>query len=195
MLEDAVDHLIQNVLPAAADYAAAESALSSAYRVNPDPGAWKEAALTVKRRAAELAIAIDGLTDRSAAVLGVDKPSIRQDVSSLCNWPGSAVPRNGALERMRGVANAYKHRNLGDRTLPIASEDDVLVVSLGYGLDAFGVGKYDGVEVLVRERSGTKYKVLGDAPVAVAAWFAFFCRHRAVLPAGPFHVCGLQIWP
>ncbi len=31
-----------------------------------------------------------------------------------------------------------------DSRLPITSDDDVLVVGLGYGLDGFGVGKYGG---------------------------------------------------
>lgn len=61
---------------------------------------------------------------------------------------------------MRGVANAYKHQNLSDPTLPITSDADVLVVGLGYGLD--GVGKFGGVEVIVRESAGPSLKFLGD---------------------------------
>ncbi len=57
------------------------------------------------------------------------------------------------------------------------------------------VGKYEGVEVLVRERGGDIRKFLGDAPAAILAWFRFLAAHGAVLPAGPFLVCGLQAHP
>jgi len=55
--------------------------------------------------------------------------------------PNSMTPRVGALERVRGVANAYKHQNLNDPKLPISSDADVLVVGSGYGVDGYGVGK------------------------------------------------------
>jgi hypothetical protein len=58
-------------------------------------------------------------------------------------------------------------------------EADVLVVGLGWGLDGWGVGKYGGVEVLVREHDGTKYKMLRDAPVSIAAWFKLLDEHNA----------------
>jgi hypothetical protein len=70
MLESAVDHLVHNVLAAAADYYAAEQALTRAYNDDPTPSAWGTAARTAKRRAAEVAIAIDGLTDRASTELG-----------------------------------------------------------------------------------------------------------------------------
>jgi hypothetical protein len=67
MLESIVQHLMDNVFPAAADYGAAVGRLSDAYAANPDaPDLWAESARDAKRQAAELAIAIDGL---SAATL------------------------------------------------------------------------------------------------------------------------------
>jgi hypothetical protein len=195
VLADAVDHLVHNVLPAAADYAAAERELSDAYRADSTPAAWEAAARTAKRRAAELAIAIDGLTDRSAAELGMTMTGIRKAVSSLCYWPGTANLRGGAHDRVRGVANAYKHRNLTDPSLPIASEADILIIGLGYGLDGYGVGKFGGVEVLVKERGGATWKFLGDAPVAISAWFKFLAASGAVLPPGPHMAWGLQLHP
>lgn len=160
MLASAVDHLIHNVLPAAADYAAAERELTAAFKADQDPSAWAKAARKAKRRAAELAIAVDGLTDRVHSELGVSKTSIRNDVAKLCYWPRSQNLRTGAHDRVRAVAITYKHQNLSDPRLPIASEADVLAVGLGYGLDGFGVGKYGGVEVLVRQRDGDIRKFL-----------------------------------
>jgi hypothetical protein len=57
MLQNAVDHFIQNVIPAADDYNAAEDALSHAYRRDPQDAAWAAEARLAKRKAAELAIA------------------------------------------------------------------------------------------------------------------------------------------
>jgi hypothetical protein len=48
---------------------------------------------------------------------------------------------------------------------------------------------------LVREKSGQLWKFLGDAPVATAAWFGFLTAHGAALPAGPYRVCGVQVYP
>src|SRR5688572_178094 len=86
MLGKTVDHLVANVLPAAADYAAAEDALTQAYRDDPAPTAWEAAARMAKRRAAEAAIAVDGLTDRFAIALGDTKADIRSRIASLCFW-------------------------------------------------------------------------------------------------------------
>jgi hypothetical protein len=193
MLERAVDHLLHNVLPAAVDYIAAEDMLSLAYKPSVPPADWETEARLAKRRAAELAIAIDGLLDRCKKDLGLTVVHIRAAVASLCIFPGATSLRQGSLERVRGVANAYKHEKLSDPTLPIMSDADILVVGLGYGLDGVGVGKFGGVEVLVREKSGLSWKFLGDAPTTIAAWFRFLGVRGAVLPAGPYHFGGLVI--
>jgi len=193
MLDNAVDQLLHNVLPAAADYDSAEQALTVAFNADESPPAWEAEARTAKRRAAELAIAIDGLTDRVFRELAMTKPGLRANLAALCTWPDTGEPRTGALERVRGVANAYKHRYLTDTSLTITSDADILVVGLGWGLDGWGVGKPSGVEVLVRETGGTAYKFLGDAPVAIAAWFKFLQQHGAVLPPGPFKACNLHV--
>lgn len=134
MLETTVDHLIHNVLPAAADYSAAEGILTQTFSADNTPAAWDAAARTAKRRAAEVAIAIDALTDRCYGELGLTKAVVRNDISALCVWPGSTTARAGAHDRIRGVSNAYKHQNLNDPALPITSENDVLVVgSVGSG--------------------------------------------------------------
>jgi hypothetical protein len=158
MLASAVQHLLHNVLSAALDYLAAEEALSLAYKTNSATGGWEAEARLAKRRAAELAIAIDGLPDRCKQDLALSVIQIREAVAAICVWPGTALFRVGCLERVRGAANAYKHENLTDPTLPITSDADILVVGLGYGLDAFGVDKFSGVEVLVREISGVSWK-------------------------------------
>jgi hypothetical protein len=196
MLETTVDHLVHNVLAAAADYYAAEQALTQAYSSDPVPASWEAAARTAKRRAADVAIAIDGLTDRCATELTRSKTRIRTDISALCLWPGSSADRLGAHNRVRGVAQAYKHQDLTDPTLPIASNNEVLAVGSGWGMDGYGVGKYGGVpEVLVHETGGDRFKFLGDVPTAIAAWFKFLAANGATLPTGPIQVGNLQVHP
>jgi hypothetical protein len=191
VLTNTLNHLMTNVLPAAAEYQAAEDALSRAHGA----GTWDEEATTAKRKAAELAVAIDGLSDRASLEGMGTLDNIRAGVSELCVWPGSSSVRQEAFERVHGVANAYKHSKLNKPTHVINSFDDVLAVGLGYGLDGYGVGKYGGVEVLVRDKSGTSWKFLGDAPVVVSAWFHFLGNSGAALPSGPYHVCGIQVHP
>jgi len=90
MLESAVDHLIYNTLPSATDYSAAEEALTSAYERCPQSGRWEAEARLAKRRAAKLAIAIDGLADRCKTDLALSLTQIRGDVAALCAWPERA---------------------------------------------------------------------------------------------------------
>jgi hypothetical protein len=193
MLESAVDHLLHNVLPAAVDYISAEKALSLAYEASSASANWETEARLANRRAAELAIAVDGLPDRCRKELGLSLTEIRAAVAALCVYPGTGSLRPGCLERVRGVANAYKHENLTDLTLPITSDADILVVGLGYGLEGYSIGKLGGVEVLVHDKGGTSWKFLGDAPTAIAAWFRFFCAQGAVVPGGAYHFGGLVV--
>ncbi len=147
MLANTTCHLMHNVIPAAVDYGAAEGRLSEAYDAHPNnPDTWVDSARAAKRKAAELAIAIDGLTARAVQEINRSKCSIRADVSALCFFPGTTSLRCDALERVRGIANAYKHQNLSDPTLLITSDADVLVVELGYGVEGFGVGKLEAGE-------------------------------------------------
>jgi hypothetical protein len=195
MLIATIDHLLQNVLPAAKDYEVSEEELSLAYNVNQSPDTWAVAAADAKRKAAQLAIAIDGLSDRARHDLSLDLGQVRKAVSALSYWPGSAMLRAGAFERVRGVANAYKHRFLSDTSLPLSSDNDILVIELGYGLDGWGVGKFGGVEVLVRDESGAAWKFLGDAPAVVSAWFQYLTANGGIVHGGPYQVCGFQVYP
>jgi len=191
MLDITVHHWLHSVLPAVADYEAAEAALSEAFGEDKQQPHWEPQAYTAKRRAAELAIAIDGLADRAALDLNRSKKAIRTAVSAECNWPDGTA-RTGCLDRVRAVAVAYRHKVVDDPTLPISSEQDILVVGLGYGLDGYGVGKFGGVEVLVREKNGTSWKFMGDAPIALAGWLRFFAA-EGVTPPAPPTVCGIEL--
>jgi hypothetical protein len=177
--------------------------LSRAYVADPTPAMWETAARGAKRQAYNLAVAIDGLTDRCAEDLGRSKPSIRASVAKFCVWPGTSYKRPICLERIRGVANAYKHRKVDDPNLPIFSEDDVLVVSLGYGLEVYGVGKMGFPEVLVRSPEDkknpstqiTEWKFLGDVPPGIHGWMRFLTDHGVMFSNGPYRVCNLQVHP
>jgi len=105
----------------------------------------------------------------------------------------NGIVRQGCVERVCAVANAYKHALLSDPKHPIRSEADVLVVGAGYGVDGYGLGKYSGIEVLVRQIDDEQHKFLADAPFAIAGWFAFLKQQGALLPGNRFTVCGLPV--
>jgi hypothetical protein len=191
VLTDTLDHMMSNVLAAASEYQAAEDGLSQTHQA----GISGEKATTAKRKAAELAVAIDGLTDRASLESNTAIDKIRAEVSALCFWPGSNIVRREAFERVHGVANAYKHSKLNKATHVINSFEDVLIVGLGVGLDGFGVGKFSGVEVLVRDKTGTSWKFLGDAPTVICAWFRYLGNAGAALPSSTYHACGIQVHP
>ena len=191
VLSDTLGHLLNNVLPAVAEYQAAEDNLSSAHTIGPST----EEENMAKRKAAELAVAIDGLSDRAHLELKISLETIRTEISALCVWPGTQTMRPEAFQRIYGVANAYKHSVLTKKMHVINSFDDVLVVGLGFGLDGFDVGKCSGVEVLVKDKQGTSWKFLGDAPTVISAWFRYLHSNNAMIPDQTFKVCGVQVHP
>lgn len=192
-MKSTLEHLLTNVLPAAEEYAEAEHQLSDAYTQDGNPAHWKPAADRAKRRAANLAVAIDGLADRAENDMCVLKSDIRQQVGALCIWPGGSSHRADALGRVRAIANVYKHQKLSDPKLPIASEEDVFALSVGFGKDGFGVGKFGGVEVFITDKNGKSWKFLGDAPVTISAWFSFLKAHDVLLPTHPIQLFGLRV--
>jgi hypothetical protein len=185
MLDRTVAHFIDHAIPAAHDYWDAEIALSAAMDRG-DPDEIERAKKTAVRMAANAAIAVDGLTDRALGELNQNKTQIRAAVTLLCNYPDGGS-RTGALARVRGVANAYKHANLNDATLPITTDNDILTVGLGYGLDGWGIGKMGGVEVIVQETDGTRYKFLGDVPTVLRGWADYLKANGATLPTVPIN--------
>jgi hypothetical protein len=189
MLTDTLNHLLNNVIPAARDYERAEEGLSSAFQRNSEPQSWIEEGQTAKRRAAEVAVAIDGLADRAASALGLTPDEVRRLVGQRCII--GTVRRAGCIDRVCAVANAYKHAGPLRAKHPITSESDVLATGAGYGIDGYGVGKFSGVEVLVNQRDGTVRKFLGDVPWSVAGWFRFLADHGAAIPAQDYVVCNL----
>jgi hypothetical protein len=194
MLQRPLHHLFENVLPAAADYLAAEQELSTAYTAaSNDLSACRLEVAKAKRMAANVAIAIDGLADRTGNALQLAPNAVRQQVGHLCSLGTSQ--RAGCIERVRAVADAYKHDELDNPQHPITSNDDVLVVAPGYGIDGFGVGKFGGVEVCVDQHSGELRKFLGDVPAAVRGWLQFLSNNGAATPKSEITVCNVKVWP
>ena len=191
MLSDTLNHLLTNVIPAARDYEHAENELSRAFARNADPKSWKGEGDHAKRRAAEVALAIDGLADRAGRTLGLSPDDVRAQIAHRCVIGG--IPRPACLERVCAVANAYKHAGPLYAKHPITSESDVLAAGAGWGIDAYGVGKFSGVEVLVNQKDGTARKFLADVPWSIAGWFRFLADNGATLPAQDMLICGLKV--
>jgi len=179
------------VLPAARDYERAEHDLSAAFARDADPQSWIAEGQQAKRRAAEVAIAIDGLADRAAAALRLTPDEVRTRVGQRCIL--GTAHRAGCIDRVCAVANAYKHAGPLRSKHPIESESDVLATGAGYGIDAFGVGKCSGVEVLVNQRDGTIRKSLADVPWSIAGWFQFLADSGAVIPVQDYVVCNMRV--
>jgi hypothetical protein len=192
MLTNTLTHLLNNVIPAARDYEQAEDELTRALARNADPNSWAEEGQRARRRAAEVAIAIDGLVDRAASALSLTPDEVRAQVAHGCVIGGTARP--GCIDRVCAVANAYKHAGPLRAKHPINSESDVLTTGAGYGIDGHGIGKLSGVEVLVNQKDGTTRKFLGDLPWSIAGWFRFLADHGAPIPATGCIVCGLEVY-
>jgi hypothetical protein len=100
MLQRTLNHLLKNVLPAANDYDKAEGTLSAAFSAGGGDRAKSHAEADVaKRRAAEVAVAIDGLADRAANALGTTPTSVRAQVSALCAV-ATILRQQGCLDRV-----------------------------------------------------------------------------------------------
>lgn len=182
MVAQTATHFINHVIPAATEYWQAEMALSQAMDSG-DADLIATAKVTAWRKAAEVSVAIDGLTDRAHRETGATKTAIRTAVATLCTYNGGPV-RDGSFDRVRGAANAYKHQTLNDATLPITSDADILTVGLGYGLDGWGVGKMGGTEVIIRQTDGRKFKFLGDVPAVLRGWAAYIVAQGGALAPG-----------
>lgn len=129
------------VLPAFRDFKAADLAMDDVLRKQgPDTDDVAQAKLSVLRQASNCAIAIDGLRDRWAKEIGLKRKDIDSLVAPFCTFEDGSM-RADCLKRIRGTANAFKHAVVDDPDLPIASEDGVVVLGRGFGLDGFGVGK------------------------------------------------------
>lgn len=187
---------MDNVIPAIEEYADAELALSRAFHASTnknDPQNWQIEAAGAIRSASNAAVAIDGLTDRATRETDKSKTQIRKELRNLCNFGVGGYLREGAHDRVRGVASVYKHDEAQDATIPLNSSDDVLAGDLGFGFDAYGVGKYSGPEVSVGQTAGNQSKFLGDVVAAVCAWFQLLSTEGAVLPEKPVKVINVMV--
>jgi hypothetical protein len=194
MASNVLSHFVDNVLPSIADYEKAEDELSEAYRQSDgDATKWEWAGKTAKRKAADAAVAIDGLADRAAKAFGGTADAVRADVAVLCVVNGIARP--GSIERLCAVANAYKHDGPLRSKHPIASDQDILSAGAGWGVDAYGSGKYGGVEVLATQRNGEVKKVMADLPYGVAGWLNYMATHGLVVPEPSYKICGIVVTP
>jgi hypothetical protein len=181
--------LLNHVLAAVGEYDAAEANLSKAHA----SGKWDAEATIARWKAAQVSVAIDGLTDRVKEELGPSLDDIRRNVSALCVWPGGNAVRKQSFDRVYGVANAYKHSTLTKKGHVLNSFEDVLAVGLGYGLDGFGVGKFSGVEVLVKDKGGQMWKFLGDVPAVLNGWCNYLRSKGAALPKQVCRIGGVDV--
>lgn len=92
-----------------------------------------------------------------------------------------------------GGGQRLQHAGLLRARHPIDSDSDVLATGAGFGIDAFGVGKFSSIEILVNQKDGTVRKFLADVPWSIAGWIRFLSANGATVAARDFIVCGLQV--
>ena len=56
-----------------------------------------------------------------------------------------------------------------------------------------GIGKRAGVEVIVQETVGTRYKFLGDIPAVLRGWTDYLKGNGVTLPTAPINFGPLEI--
>jgi len=193
MVSRTTDFLLDFVLPAADDYLAAENALSQAFAAAQNVALCQLQANLAIRRACEVAIAIDGLTDRAHIETAQSMAVIRASVDTLSVINGNQ--RQDAFARVSAAANAYKHSNLANPRHPITSFGNILAVGAGYGIDGYGIGKYADVEVILTQNNGTQRKFLGDVPYSIRGWLSYLQLNGATLPTATITVCQVTVWP
>ncbi len=181
MAGETLQHLLGDVLAAVNEYVAADEAA-----VNSSDG---EVAL---RRAFQMSMALDSLVDRAAIEFGKSKSTVREDLACECKWP-NGVERPGCSERIRSVADAYRHFKLDRPSSAIESAADVIFFGAGYGLDGWGVGKCGGSETLVRDKDDNLWKLLGDVPCVVFGWARLLLRYGAQMPGQTHVISNIEI--
>lgn len=181
MPRTALEQLIEVVLPAADEYFSAEEAASDA-----------AGGAVALRKAIALCVPMTKLIEIASSEFHLEPAKVRSLVQAECHFPGGA-DRPGCIERIRAVAAAARHPELSDQSLPITSEDDVIFHGAGWGIDGFGVGKYGGLETLIREKGGQVFKFLGDVPCAVQGWSSFLSKQAVAMPGVVHKVCNLPI--
>ncbi len=89
-----------------------------------------------------------------------------------------------SIERLCAIANAYKHDGPLRAKYPSPPDQDILSAGAGWGVDAYGTGKYDAVEVLGTLRDGAVKNVMTDADV-------FRRSRRRAEPS--YQICGVVV--
>jgi len=185
-----VHYLEREVLSAAADYAAVEGDLDFAFT----PADQIDLRRLVKRRAYELAVAINGLTKCAADELGIPVAAVRQQVADFCAWPDGTL-RDGCFGRVQKAADVFESFNLTDPSLLIDSDSDILVVTCGHDVDRRVVWRDNKEKVLFRNGGSAIWKFAGDAVITLRGWYRYLHIQGAALPPLPAEICNIRLYP
>lgn len=156
------------VLPALAEYRAAEGELSDAVLRHPER--LDAARELVMRRARTAAIELHQLADFAAHETNVDVQQLRNDIEQHCVFlrDGAPVADIGLL---RDVAEAFKHHKLDRKNARVSASNGMTVHPTGYSSLAFGEGKYGGTEqVIIKANDGKQRALSSILQNATDAW-------------------------
>lgn len=163
------------VLPALAEYWAAETVLTAALS-DGDAAALAAARKLVMRRARTAANELHHFADFAAVKNGLPLDVIRSTVAEHCTFLRStnAVADIGLL---RDTADAFKHNHLNRANATVTGSDAVIASATGYSMLYYGEGKYGGAEqVVVTARDKTQRALSSILQNAADAWRRYLGR-------------------
>ena len=189
-----VKHLVEDVLPRVREYVEAENRLTEAFIRHRSEEHCAAEIADARRKASDLAVAIDGLADRCERDHMMSRPEALVAVRPLCSyWDGGGTCP--ALDVIRAVAVGYKHFSIRDQSLGISTYEQVQARSTGFGQGGFGLGKFGGVpETTVTYNEGDRLeKFLSVVPAALRGWTRFLHSQGVEIPFESMEVFGIEI--
>jgi hypothetical protein len=165
-LSDAFD---QYVLPALAEYHAAEVALSADQ---------PEAELLVRRRSRPAAVELHQFADRVFDARPTWLPAVKE-VKDVRDWLASTLTGVAVADvgLVGDVADGFKHVTLTRKSAQTQGEASSTVRSMGYGRGVYGAGKYGGGPQMVITTNDGRERQLSSILLHVAnGWLAVLGR-------------------
>lgn len=163
------------VLPALAEYWAAETALTAALNEG-DAASLSAARQLVMRRARTAANELHHFADFAAAKNGLKLNLVRSTVAAHCTFLRSSN-EVADFALLRDTADAFKHNHLNRANATVTGSDAIIASGTGYSMLYYGEGKYGGAEqVIVTARDHSQRALSSILQNAADAWRRYLGR-------------------
>jgi hypothetical protein len=163
------------VLPALAEYWAAETALTAALNEG-DAAAISAARQLAMRRARAAANELHHFADFAAAKNSLKLDLMRSAVAAHCTFLRS-TNKVADIALLRATADAFKHNHLNRANAMVTGSDAIIASATGYSMLYYGEGKYGGAEqVIVTAKDNTQRALSSILQNAADAWRRYLGR-------------------